>query len=144
MKPSPDEGSSSPGTPSGPGSGAAYAERTGRALAAGLRLQTGVAVVLALALLPLGPVAAYSSLCGSLAVWIPGLMFTVLVGRRIGGDSATFLKTAVLAEFGKMFLIGGLCAAVFIWVRPLAAGWFFAGMIAVLVTGWIGLGRAIR
>jgi F0F1-type ATP synthase assembly protein I len=71
-------------------------------------------------------------------------MFTVLVARRIGGDSAAFLRTAALAEFGKLLLTGVLCAAAFIWVRPLAAGWFFTGMLAVLVTGWIGLGRAIR
>jgi F0F1-type ATP synthase assembly protein I len=138
MKPSPDQGAP------GPGSAAGYAGKTARALAAGLRLQTGVAIALALLLLPVGAVAAYSSLCGSLAVYLPGLMFTVLVARRIGGDSAAFLRTAALAEFGKLLLTGVLCAAAFIWVRPLAPGWFFTGMLAVLVTGWIGLGRAIR
>lgn len=141
MKPSPDEGT----PPPGPGSPAGYAGPSARALAAGLRLQTWVAIALALLLLlPAGPVAAYSSLCGSLAIYLPGLMFTVLVARQIGGDSTAFLRTAVLAEFGKLFLTGVLCAAAFIWVRPLAPGWFFAGMLAVLVTGWIGLGRAIR
>ena len=57
-----------------------------------------VAVLLALLALLAGPVAAYSSLFGSLAVYLPGLMFTVLVMRKIGGDSAVFLRTAMLAE----------------------------------------------
>jgi hypothetical protein len=28
-------------------------------------------------------------------------------------------------------------------VKPLAAGFFFLGMIGVLIAGWIGLARAI-
>jgi len=123
---------------------AAYAETTVRALVAALRLQTAVAVVLAAGLLFVGPVAAYSSLCGSLAVYLPGLLFTVLVARRLGSDSSVFLRTAALAEFGKLFLTGLLCALVFIWVKPLAPGWFFTGMLLVLATSWVGLARAIR
>ncbi len=115
-----------------------------RGLAVGLRLQTLVALVLAVGALWEGPMAAYSSLMGSVAVYLPGLMFTVVVGRKIGGDTAAFLRTAALAEFGKLFLTGLLCAAVFIWVRPLAPGYFFLGMLAVLVTGWFSLGRAFR
>lgn len=103
-----------------------------------------VAMVLALLSLLAGPVAAYSSLFGSLAVYLPGLMFTVLVMRKIGGDSVEFLRTAALAEFGKLVLTGVLCAVVFIWVKPLAAGFFFLGMIGVLVAGWVGLALAFR
>ncbi len=103
-----------------------------------------VAVLLALLSLLAGPVAAYSSLFGSLAVYLPGLMFTVLVMRRIGGDSAVFLRTAMLAEFGKLALTGLLCAVVFIWVKPLAAGYFFFGMIGVLIASWLGLARVFQ
>ena len=123
---------------------AAYAESTMRALAAGLRLQTLVAFGLAALFLIRGPVAAYSSLCGSLAVYLPGMLFTVLVGRRIGDDTGAFMRTAALAEVGKLVLTGVLCAAVFKWIEPLRAGAFFTGMIVVLVTGWIGVARAIR
>jgi len=123
---------------------ATYAAATARALGVVLRVQTLVAMVLALGLLWLGPVAAYSSLCGSLAVYLPGLLFTVLVGRKIGAGSAAFLGTAALAELGKLLLTGLLCALVFIWIRPLAPLWFFAGMLSVLATGWIGLAKAIR
>ena len=102
-----------------------------------------VAVMLALLSLLAGPVAAYSSLFGSLAVYLPGLMFTVLVMRKMGGDSAAFLRTAVLAEFGKLALVGVLCALVFIFVKPLSAGFFFLGMIGVLIASWVGLAKTI-
>jgi F0F1-type ATP synthase assembly protein I len=104
-----------------------------------LRIQSLTALVLALLSYLAGPVAAYSSLFGSLAVYLPGLVFTILVVRKIGGDSAAFLRTAMLAEFGKLALTGVLCAVVFIYVKPLAAGFFFLGMIGVLIANWIGL-----
>ncbi|NCF61601.1 MAG: hypothetical protein GWP58_02005 [Gammaproteobacteria bacterium] len=109
-----------------------------------LRIQSMVAVLLALLSLLAGPVAAYSSLFGSLAVYLPGMMFTVLVMRKIGGDSAVFLRTAMLAEFGKLALTGLLCAMVFIWVKPLAAGYFFLGMIGVLIASWFGLAKVFQ
>jgi len=109
-----------------------------------LRIQTLVAFALVLLSLLAGPVAAYSSLFGSLAVYLPGLIFTVLVMRKLGSDSVVFLRTAMLAEFGKLALTGLLCAVVFIWVKPLAAGFFFLGMIGVLVAGWIGLAFGFR
>ncbi len=107
-----------------------------------LRIQSLTAVSLALLSLLAGPVAAYSSLFGSLAVLVPSLLFAVIVLRKLGGDSAAFLGTAVLAEFGKLVLTGLLCAAVFIWVKPLAAGFFFLGMIGALIANWIGLARS--
>ena len=91
-----------------------------------------------------GPVAAYSSLFGSLAAYVPSLSFTLWVMRKMGGDSAVFLRTAAVAEFGKLLLTGLLCAAVFIWVKPLAAGFFFLGMIGVLAANWIGLALTFR
>jgi F0F1-type ATP synthase assembly protein I len=109
-----------------------------------LRIQSTVAVSLALLSLLAGPVAAYSSLFGSLSVYIPGLIFTFLVMRKMGGDSVVFLRTAALAEFGKLTLTGVLCAVVFIWVKPLAAGYFFLGMIGVLIANWIGLARSFQ
>jgi F0F1-type ATP synthase assembly protein I len=109
-----------------------------------LRIQSLAAVILALLSLIAGPVAAYSSFFGSLAAYIPGAVFTILVMRKMGGDSAAFLRTAALAEFGKLALTGLLCAVVFIWVKPLAAGFFFLGMIGVLIANWVGLALAFR
>jgi len=104
-----------------------------------LRFQSLVAIVLALVLLMIGPIAAYSSLFGSLAAFVPALFFAALVGRKIGSDSAAFLQAAVIGEAVKLLLIAVICMAVFLWIEPLAAGWFFAGMIAVIIAGWIGL-----
>ena len=122
----------------------AYAETTVRALASALRMQSVVAIVLALGFLLVGKVAAYSSMFGSLAVYLPGMLFTVLVARKLGGDTTAFLRVAALAEFGKLFLTGLLCAVVLIWVKPLAPAYFFIGMLVVLATSWVGLARAIR
>jgi ATP synthase protein I len=105
----------------------------------GLRIQSIVALLLAGGLLLLGPVASYSSLFGSLAAYIPSLFFALVVVPKFGSDSATFLRTAAVAEVAKIFLTGLLCAAVFIWVKPLAPGWFFTGMVAVIFSGRFGL-----
>jgi F0F1-type ATP synthase assembly protein I len=109
-----------------------------------LRIQSLTGILLALLLILVSPVAAYSSLFGSLAVFLPGLMFTLLVMRKMGGDSAAFLGTAALAEFGKLALTALLCALVFIFIKPLAAGFFFLGMMTGLVAGWVGLALAFR
>jgi ATP synthase protein I len=116
----------------------------GAGLARSLRIQSLAMVLLTLVLLLVSPVAAYSSLFGGLTVYLPGLVFTLLVVRKIGEDSAAFLGTAALAEFGKLVLTGLLCAAVFIWIKPLAAGYFFIGMISALIASWVGLGLVFR
>lgn len=119
-------------------------DSTGTNLARSLRIQSLLMLLLAFALLLVSPVAAYSSLFGGLAVYVPGLVFTVLVVRKIGSDSVAFLGMAALAEFGKLALTGLLCAAVFIWVKPLATGFFFLGMISMLIAAWVGLALAFQ
>jgi ATP synthase protein I len=86
-----------------------------------------------------GGVAAYSAVFGSLAAYVPGLAFALIVARRFGADSAAFLRAAVLAEGAKWLFCGAICVAVFLGVKPLAAGWFFAGMGMVILSGWLGL-----
>ena len=109
-----------------------------------LVMQSLAAIALAAALLAVGPLAAYSSLLGSLAAFIPALFFGAFVGRKIGPDSAAFLQAAVIGEVVKLFLIAAICTAVFVSVEPLAAGWFFAGMIVVILAGWIGLFAGLK
>ncbi len=94
---------------------------------------TGIAGVLS------GGVAAYSAMFGSLAAYVPALAFALIVARRFGADSAAFLRAAVLAEGAKWLFCGVICIAVFLGVKPLAAGWFFAGMGTVILAGWLGL-----
>ena len=108
-------------------------------VARSLRIQTIVALLLAGGLLLVGPVAAYSSVFGSMAAYIPTLFFALLVVPKFGADSAVFLRTAAIAEVAKLILTALICMVVFIWVKPLAAGWFFAGMAAVIFSGRLGL-----
>ncbi len=112
---------------------------TNRTLVRWLRVQSLVSVLLAACLLVVSPVAAYSSMFGSMAAFIPALFFALHVARRFGPDSAAFLRAAVIGEAGKFLLTALICVAVFIWVKPLAAGWFFAGMMVVMFSGWLGL-----
>ena len=64
----------------------------------GLRVQSVASFLLAAGLLLVGQVAAYSSIFGSLAAFIPALFFALLVTPKFGPDSAAFLSTAVFAE----------------------------------------------
>ena len=111
----------------------------GRKISRSLRAQSLTGIALALGLMFINPVAAYSSLFGSLAVFIPALVFAILVASKIGSSSTAFLKAAVVGEAVKLILTGLICTVVFIWVDPLAAGWFFAGMILAIFIGYSGL-----
>ena len=111
----------------------------GRLISRGLRIQSIASLLLAGGLLLLGPVAAYSSMFGSLAAFIPALVFALLVTPKFGPDSAAFLRAAVMGEAGKILLTALICVVVFVWVKPLAAGWFFAGMAVALFTGRFGM-----
>lgn len=115
-----------------------------RPIARGLQAQAMAMAALALALIPVGWTAAYSSVIGSLAAFLPALFFAAYTVRRIGRDSAAFLQAAVVGEALKLMLTAAICMAAFRWVEPLAAGWFFTGMIAVIFAGWAGLFRGLN
>lgn len=104
-----------------------------------LRAQSLVSLMLAIGLLLINPVAAYSSMLGSLAAFLPALVFALVLARRFGSDPATFLRAATLAETGKLLMTVLVCVAVFTLVEPLAPGWFFAGMLVTMAAGWFGL-----
>ena len=111
----------------------------GQTISRSLRVQSMVSLLLAGGLLMVGQVAAYSSMFGSLAAFIPALFFALVVTPKFGPDSAAFLRTAVIAEVAKIFLTAMICLVVFVWVKPLAAGWFFTGMAVVIFSGRLGL-----
>jgi len=111
----------------------------GRLISRGLRIQSLASLILTGGLLLVGPVAAYSSMFGSLAAFIPTLFFALFVTSKFGPDSAAFLRAAVMAEGGKVFLTALICVAVFVWVKPLAPGWFFAGMAVTIFSGRLGM-----
>ena len=105
----------------------------------GLRVQSMVSILLAGVLLLVSPVAAYSSMFGSIAAFIPVLFFALFVTPKFGPDSAVFLRAVVIGEAGKIVLTALICVAVFVWVKPLAAGWFFTGMAVAIFSGRLGL-----
>jgi len=111
----------------------------GHLIGRGLRVQSVASFLLAGSLLLVGQVAAYSSIFGSLAAFIPALFFALLVTPKFGPDSAAFLRAVVIAEGLKILLTALICVAVFIWVKPLAAGWFFTGMAVTIFSGRLGL-----
>ncbi len=96
-------------------------------------------LLLAGGLLMVGQVAAYSSMFGSLAAFIPALSFALVLASKFGPDSAAFLRAAIIAEVAKILLTALISVVVFVWVKPLAAGWFFTGMALVLFSGRLGL-----
>jgi F0F1-type ATP synthase assembly protein I len=116
-------------------------QEIGPRISQSLRAQSLTGIALALALMVIGPIAAYSSLFGSLAAFVPAVVFAALVAPKIGSESEVFLRAAVIGEAVKLILTGVICAVVFVWVEPLAAGWFFAGMILVIFIGYFGLYR---
>ena len=109
------------------------------AIGRSLRIQSIVSLLLAGGLLLVSQVAAYSSMFGSLAAFIPALFFALVVTPKFGPDSAAFLRAAVIAEAGKILITALICVAVFIWVKPLAAGWFFTGMAVGIFSGRLGM-----
>jgi len=45
----------------------------------------------------------------------------------------------MIAEVVKILVTALICVAVFVWVKPLAAGWFFTGMAVTIFSGRLGL-----
>ena len=111
----------------------------GLLISRGLRVQSLASMLLAGALLLVRPVAAYSSMFGSLAAFIPALFFALFVAPKIGPDSAAFLRAAVIGEALKILITALICVVVFVLVKPLAAGWFFAGMAVGIFSGRLGM-----
>lgn len=96
----------------------------------------GLFTVLA-AFLASGPLAAGSALLGSLICAFPN----AILGLRIAaagasGDARRMLRATYVAVALKLVLTAALFAAVFALVRPLSAGWLFAGFIATQATMW--------
>lgn len=110
-----------------------------QSISRGLRIQSVTSILLAGGLLLIGPVAAYSSMFGSLCAFIPNVMFALLVVPKMGPDSGTFLRMVVIAETAKLLLTALLCVLIIVFVKPLAPGWFFVGMVLVIFSARFAL-----
>ena len=126
-----------------PGHEEAGARPSDLAIGKWLRFQMLAALALAAIALPAGIIAAYSSFYGGMAAYLPAVFFAVYAGRKVDADSVVFLRAAVVGETLKLAMTVAICLVVFRWVDPLAPGWFFVGMIGVIMAGWVGLYRAM-
>lgn len=112
-------------------------------------LLTQLVLCMALALLfwgVEGNVAAYSALLGGLTCVIPNafLALRLALPRRDPGAEA-LVRAAYIGELGKVTLTVLMFGAVFLLVRPLAAGPLFAGFVGCQLATFAGfLGRDRR
>jgi ATP synthase protein I len=90
-----------------------------------------------------GVVSGYSALLGGLTAVIPNgfLAARLMLPRRDPGAGA-LLRAAYLGELGKLALTVLMFGAVFMLVRPLAAGPLFSGFIAAQLATFAGFLRA--
>ncbi len=105
-----------------------------------LLAQLGMTVVLAMLFWGTdGRVTGYSALLGGLICVIPNafLALRLAVPRRDPGAGA-LVRAAYIGELGKLALTALMFGAVFMLVRPLAAGALFAGFIAAQLVTFSG------
>lgn len=121
--------------------------RTGSALVFRVLVaQAGLTAILAAIFLSIGgPVSGYSALLGGLTAVVPNafLALRLTLPRRNPG-AAGLMRAAYIGELGKVTLTAIMFGAIFIGVRPLAAGALFTSFVgAQLATfaGFVGRGR---
>ena len=102
----------------------------------GAQFAVGLLVTLA-ALLIAGRVAAGSALLGSLICALPnGILGLRIAAAGSSGDARKLLYATYVAVGLKLLLTAALFGAVFMLIRPLAAGWLFAGFIVTQAVMW--------
>jgi len=105
-----------------------------------LLAQTGLTLALAALFWGFnGFVSGYSALLGGLTAVIPnGFLAARLMLPRRDPGAAALLRAAYLGEMGKLALTALMFGAVFVLVRPLAAGALFSGFIAAQLATFAG------
>ena len=102
--------------------------------------QLAVTLVVSGAFLTVDLEAAYSALLGGICCVIPNAYLASRLLLKSGtGDARAFVRAAYVGEAGKLGLTAVLFTLVFVWVKPLNPGALFAGFIAAIATGWLGL-----
>lgn len=111
-----------------------------------LLAQAGLTALLAAIFLSIdGPVSGYSALLGGLTAVVPNafLALRLTVPRRNPG-AAALVRAAYLGELGKVALTVLMFGAIFIGVKPLAAGALFTGFVAAQLATFAGFLRRHR
>lgn len=84
-----------------------------------------------------GAVAAYSAILGNLVCVVPNAFLGLrIVTGGAGGDARALLRASYVGAIGKMVLTAALFMVVFVLVRPLGPGWFFAGFMLTQAVIW--------
>jgi ATP synthase protein I len=86
----------------------------------------------------LGPVHAYSGLCGGLIAWLPNLYFARMAFRFSGARAARqIIRSFYAGEAGKFILTAVLFALAFLGVKPLEASALFGVFLLTQAVSWL-------
>jgi ATP synthase protein I len=72
--------------------------------------------------------AAYSVFLGGLTCAVPSFLMAWYIGHKVAHPLLA-AKYLVMGELSKLGMTALMFSAVFLWVKPLAPGYFFAGLV---------------
>lgn len=102
-----------------------------------LKWQLILALVLTASASPLGGLAMFSVLLGTGIAIAGSLYFALQAFRHAGAIQAPqIVRSFYKGEAGKFVITVLLFAAVFVWVKPLQAGWLLTGFILEQLVAW--------
>ncbi|MGH8493144.1 MAG: ATP synthase subunit I [Moraxellaceae bacterium] len=102
-----------------------------------LKWQLILALVLSAFALPFGGVAMISVILGTGIAIAGSLYFALQAFRHAGATQASqIVRSFFRGEAGKFVITVLLFAAVFVWVKPLQAGWLMTGFILEQLVAW--------
>ena len=77
-------------------------------------------------------VSAYSVFLGGLTCAVPSSFMAWYIGHKVAHPLMA-LKYLVMGELSKFGMTALMFSAVFLWVKPLKPGYFFAGLVLVML-----------
>ncbi len=112
-----------------------------RAMFGILAAQLGVSLLLAaIGGLFAGRIAAYSGLIGGMICLLPNTFLALrIIAAGMQREPRALVRGIYAGEAGKMMISAMLFIVAFTLVKPLAAGWLFAGFIATQSVMWVAL-----
>ncbi len=103
-----------------------------------LRTQLAVTLLLPLALLPFGTIAAVSAAAGGIACLVPNAYFASRAFRYSGARSAMLILNSFYSgQAMKLLLTALIFTLIFNYLKPLNAGALFGGFVLVQSVIWI-------
>lgn len=85
-----------------------------------------------------GNVAGFSAFLGCLICVLPNAVLAIhIAAGGLAGDARRLMRATYLGMALKLVLTAALFTTVFVLVRPLAAGWLFAGFMVTQAMVWL-------